>query len=36
MAIDFTRKGQDSRKPISPYRRGRFKFKKSEPNRVQL
>ena len=29
MALNYARKGQDSRKPISPFRRGRFKFKKS-------
>lgn len=28
------RTGKDLKKPRSPYRRGQFKFKKSEPNRV--
>ena len=30
------RTGKDPKKPRSPYRRGQFKFKKSEPNRVQV
>lgn len=34
MNLNYARKGPDARKPISPYRRGQFKFKKGEPNRV--
>lgn len=30
------RSGKDHKKPRSPYRRGQFKFKKSEPNRIQV